>query len=92
MPAGTIKKLVQDKGFGFISTNEGTDVFFHHSTVADAQFDSLEVGQKVDFTLDTGGGNKGGKGPRGHGNAAVSFAADLNRVGNFFKVPADVPL
>jgi cold shock protein len=64
MPAGTIKKLVQDKGFGFISTSDGTDVFFHHSTVADGQFDSLEVGQKVDFTLDTGGGNKGGKGPR----------------------------
>ena len=64
MPAGTIKKLVQDKGFGFISTSDGTDVFFHHSTVADGQFDSLEVGQKVEFTIDNGGGSKGGKGPR----------------------------
>ena len=63
MPAGTIKKLVQDKGFGFIATNDGTDVFFHHSTVADAQFDSLEVGQSVEFTVDSQG-NKGGKGPR----------------------------
>ncbi len=61
MPAGTIKKIVQDKGFGFISTNEGTDVFFHHTTVADRQFDNLEVGQQVEFTLD-GQGNA--KGPR----------------------------
>jgi cold shock protein len=61
MPAGTIKKIVQDKGFGFISTNEGTDVFFHHTTVANQQFDSLEVGQSVEFTLDSQGG---GKGPR----------------------------
>ena len=63
MPAGTIKKLVQDKGFGFIATNDGTDVFFHHTTVADKGFDNLEVGQQVEFTLDTQGGNKG-KGPR----------------------------
>jgi cold shock protein len=63
MPAGTIKKIVQDKGFGFISTSDGTDVFFHHSTVADQQFDSLEVGQSVEFTIDNAN-NKGGKGPR----------------------------
>lgn len=63
MPAGTIKKLVQDKGFGFIATTDGTDVFFHHTTVADKGFDNLEVGQSVEFTLDTQGGNKG-KGPR----------------------------
>jgi cold shock protein len=64
MPAGTIKKIVQDKGFGFIATNDGTDVFFHHSTVSDQQFDNLEVGQQVEFTVDNSGGSKGGKGPR----------------------------
>jgi cold shock protein len=63
MPVGTIKKLVQDKGFGFIASSDGTDVFFHHSTVADQQFDNLEIGQQVEFTVDTQGGNKG-KGPR----------------------------
>src|SRR5262245_50074729 len=62
MPTGTIKKIVQDKGFGFISTSDGVDVFFHHSTVADQQFDDLEVGQQVEYTLD--GEGKGGKGPR----------------------------
>jgi CspA family cold shock protein len=63
MPTGTIKKLVQDKGFGFIATPEGTDVFFHHSTVADHQFDNLTEGQKVEYTVEQGGAPKG-KGPR----------------------------
>ena len=64
MATGTIKRIARDKGFGFISTTDGTDVFFHHSTVADQQFDSLEVGQQVEFTVDNSGGSKGGKGPR----------------------------
>jgi len=38
MPLGKIKKLVADKGFGFIQTDSGTDIFFHHSTVADQGF------------------------------------------------------
>ncbi len=63
MPVGTIKKLVHDKGFGFISGSDGSDVFFHHSSVADRQFDSLEEGQQVDYTVDSQGGNQG-KGPR----------------------------
>lgn len=63
MPQGTIKKLVLDKGFGFIQTQEGSDVFFHHSTVADHQFDNLTEGQRVEYTVDAAGGTKG-KGPR----------------------------
>ena len=41
MAAGTIKKLVNDKGFGFIQMGDGGDIFFHHSTVQNAQFDTL---------------------------------------------------
>lgn len=63
MPQGTIKKLVLDKGFGFIQTQDGSDVFFHHSTVADHQFDNLTEGQRVEYTVDGSGGPKG-KGPR----------------------------
>ncbi len=63
MPVGTIKKLVQDKGFGFIATSDGSDVFFHHSAVADHQFDSLHEGQQVEFAVEQGSGPKG-KGPR----------------------------
>ena len=63
MASGTIKKLVHDKGFGFIQGSDGADVFFHHSSVADHQFDNLSEGQSVEYTVDQGGGPKG-KGPR----------------------------
>jgi CspA family cold shock protein len=63
MPTGTIKKLVHDKGFGFIQTQDGQDVFFHHSCVADHQFDNLTEGQRVEYTVEQGGNPKG-KGPR----------------------------
>jgi CspA family cold shock protein len=63
MASGKIKKLVQDKGFGFIQTGSGEDVFFHHSTVADHGFDNLTEGQAVEYTVEEGQGGKG-KGPR----------------------------
>ena len=63
MAAGTIKKLVGDKGFGFIQTSSGDDVFFHHSTVQDGGFDNLREGQAVEYTVEQGGGQRG-KGPR----------------------------
>jgi CspA family cold shock protein len=63
MALGTIKKLVHDKGFGFIASNDGSDVFFHHSSVADRQFDNLEEGQQVEYEVEQGSGPKG-KGPR----------------------------
>lgn len=65
MPIGKIKKLVAEKGFGFIQPDDGPDVFFHHTTVADQQFDDLTEGQRVEFTIDQGGGGGGkSKGPR----------------------------
>ncbi len=63
MASGKIKKLVQDKGFGFIQTDNGEDVFFHHSSVADKGFDDLTEGQKVEYTIEQGQSTKG-KGPR----------------------------
>jgi CspA family cold shock protein len=64
MASGTIKKLVHDKGFGFIAAEEGTDVFFHHSSVADRGFDSLQEGQRVEYQVDNNGNSPKGKGPR----------------------------
>lgn len=58
---GVIKKLVADRGFGFITADRG-DVFFHHSTVVDGQFDELKEGQKVEYVLDEA--NRGDRGPR----------------------------
>lgn len=63
MPSGKIKKLVQDKGFGFIQSDSGQDVFFHHSIVANHGFDELSEGQSVEYTVEQGQ-SPGGKGPR----------------------------
>ena len=63
MAQGKIKKLVHDKGFGFIQSNSGDDVFFHHSTVANQGFDDLSEGQEVEYEVEAGQSAKG-KGPR----------------------------
>jgi CspA family cold shock protein len=51
MTTGKIKKLVSDKGFGFITPGPGKpDVFFHVSALADkAAFASLQEGQEIEF-------------------------------------------
>ena len=56
MSEGRIKKITQ-KGFGFIETANGKDLFFHSSSVADGRFDELEEGQQVKY--DEGSGPKG---------------------------------
>jgi cold shock protein len=64
MPQGTIKKLVADRGFGFISAASG-DIFFHHTVVADNKFDELKEGQPVTYEIITGPDERGrDKGPR----------------------------
>jgi len=62
MARGSIKKIVQDRGFGFIRPEKGPDVFFHCSTVQGGAFESLTEGQEVDYELEDGGNS--GKGPR----------------------------
>ncbi len=54
---GTIKRLVSDKGFGFIAAGDGNEYFFHQSACTDAPFNSLREGQTV--TFDKGQGPKG---------------------------------
>jgi CspA family cold shock protein len=49
MAEGTIKK-VTDKGFGFIETSPGKDIFFHMSAVQGVRFEDLKQGQRVSFT------------------------------------------
>lgn len=63
MPVGKIKKLVQEKGFGFIAQTQGEDVFFHHSAVADRGYENLAVGQAVEYQIDSAPNPKQ-KGPR----------------------------
>ena len=49
MPEGTIKKLVGDRGFGFIAQADGSEIFFHRSKVTADAFDSLTEGQRVSY-------------------------------------------
>jgi cold shock protein len=58
MAEGTIKKLISDKGFGFIAGERG-ELFFHHSSVQGGAFESLREGQRVSYTE-----GRGPKGPR----------------------------
>ena len=57
MPQGTIKKLVSDRGFGFIKTGNGKDLFFHSNCLQGVRYEELSEGLKVSFT--EGNGPKG---------------------------------
>jgi CspA family cold shock protein len=56
---GIIKRIVADKGFGFILGTDNNERFFHKSAVADHKWEELVEGDKVEF-ID----GKGPKGPR----------------------------
>lgn len=58
MAEGTIKR-VTDKGFGFIDTGTGKDMFFHMSNLEGVRFEELYEGQRVSYTP-----GSGPKGPR----------------------------
>ena len=58
MPQGTVKWFNAEKGFGFISPDDGTnDAFVHYSAITSQGYQSLDEGQRVEFTL--------GQGPKG---------------------------
>ena len=58
--AGTIKKVVADRGFGFITSSDQKDYFFHRSALdSTMDFDRLVGGEKVEFEIE-----QSDKGPR----------------------------
>jgi cold shock protein len=59
MHKGKIKKLVRERGFGFISDTDGNEVFFHQSSLIDVKFEGLSEEQTVEFEVE-----KSPKGPR----------------------------
>ena len=60
MAEGTIKKIVPDRGFGFISGEDGKEYFFHRTGLdSSINFDSLAGGERVSFEIEASQ-----KGPR----------------------------
>jgi CspA family cold shock protein len=51
MATGTVKWFNDSKGFGFITQDEGDDVFVHHSAIQGEGFKSLSEGQRVEFEV-----------------------------------------
>lgn len=59
MPTGRVKWFHDSKGYGFIETDSGRDVFVHYSAIAAEGYKTLAEGQEVEFEL-----MEGDKGPR----------------------------
>jgi cold shock protein len=65
MTTGTIARIVRDRGFGFIRTEDGTEVFFHATGVTGSTpFDNLSEGQQVTFEKE--------RDTRGRGERAIN--------------------
>ena len=56
---GTIKRVIRDRGFGFIRAADGQEIFFHRSSLQELNFDGLREGENVEFDME-----RGEKGPR----------------------------
>jgi CspA family cold shock protein len=56
---GTIKRVIRERGFGFISAEDEREIFFHRSVLEGIDFDALEEGNSVEFNVE-----RGPKGPR----------------------------
>lgn len=59
MASGKIKKIIRDRGFGFINAEDGREIFFHQSGITSGNFDTITEGAAVEFEVE-----KSPKGPR----------------------------
>jgi CspA family cold shock protein len=79
MAQGTVKWFNESKGFGFVTSEDGSDVFVHYSAILGNGFKSLAEGDRVTFDVE-----KGPKGPK-----AINVVKQLRRP--FFIAPRILP-
>lgn len=59
MSKGTVKRIMRERGFGFLLAEDGREIFFHRSELQNVDFDELGEGDHLEFTV-----VKGEKGPQ----------------------------
>ena len=64
MTRGTVVRMIRDRGFGFIRVEDGSEIFFHHSSMPRGMFDTIQEGQELEFDIETD--------PRGRGQRAMN--------------------
>jgi CspA family cold shock protein len=62
MASGPNDRHNRDRGIGFVRADDGSEIFFHHSTLPPGQFDTLQEGQQIEFDIEND--------PRGRGQRA----------------------
>ena len=53
MAGGVVARLIRDRGFGFIRSQDSSEIFFHASTLPPGVFDTLAEGQPVEYEPET---------------------------------------
>ncbi len=74
---GRIKKMVRDRGFGFIRGDDGKEVFFHRSGLNAGDYDALNEGDSVEYVI-----QEGPRGARAENVRAVSATAETESASN----------
>ena len=61
MAQGTMVRIIRDRGFGFVRSDDGSEIFVHHSTMPHGVFDTLQEGQEIEFDIEN---DRHGRGQR----------------------------
>jgi CspA family cold shock protein len=71
MHKGTVKRIMRERGFGFILAEDGREIFFHRSELQNVDFNELKEGDHLEFSV-----TKGNKGPQASDIKKISEQKD----------------